>query len=261
MCCDPSGIAHLWSNADPGRSCEMHRFKSTNNARSGTPVRGASRVTAPDGCVRALPVRLATPAGWRRRACFALLPLAFSLFTTGVMRAQNRPAGQRESQFGAFLTLGGGNTQFPLYADNALGVSMGLFYQRKLLLGAEVRGGTSVLGARYNLSPVTAGYRIARHSEEGGSDLGWSPLSIEHWAPFGYFGGGYSYAQDSGTFYQNPPSPTHWVPCWQAIVGVDRSYRFASWRMVEVSWTKTYTDLHDLRTPSVSTGVVFHLGR
>ena len=169
------------------------------------------------------------------------------------------PGPKASSGSGAiFGTVGGGNTQFFAYADNALGFNFGAFYQYKLFMGAEVRGGFYPISARYTQAPITLGYRIGTHSQEGESNLGWSPFSYKHSTPFAYIGGGFSYAQDQGYSDITPPVAPAWAPTWQASAGVDRAHQHFSWRMAEISWTKSYTPEHELRTPYLSTGIVFH---
>lgn len=194
-----------------------------------------------------------------RRQMAALLMLLFCVLPlTTRAQAIRESTSTLRNRTATFVTLGGGNTQFPRYADNAVGMNFGLFYQRNIFVGAEVRGGTYPASARYSQSPVTAGYRVGMHSQEGEDELGWSPFSLRHAVPFAYIGGGGSHAQDSGTDAHNPPLAAKWEPCWQVSFGLDRSYRFATWRMFEISYTKTYADLHDVRTAYASTGIVFH---
>jgi hypothetical protein len=147
-----------------------------------------------------------------------------------------------------FATVGGGNTQFPYYADNALGFNVGAFLQPFPLLGVEMRGGTYPIQAKFVQSPVTAGWRVGRRH-----------LNDARWLPFGYIGGGASKAHDSNTNFQ--PTTATWSACWQASAGLDLATTRFAWRVVEGSWTNTYTERRTLRTPYLSTGLVYYFGR
>jgi hypothetical protein len=148
---------------------------------------------------------------------------------------------------GIFATAGGGNTQLPYYADNALGFNFGVFLQPSAMLGAEIRGGTYPVKAQFTQSPITAGLRIARVSSDA------------TWLPFAYFGGGFSRSQDSGVTFL--PMPATWAPCWEASVGVDLPLGRFSWRAAEVSWVETYAPRQTLRTPYLSTGIAYRFRR
>jgi hypothetical protein len=173
--------------------------------------------------------------------------LIFLSASTQCSWGQALPTATHRMAAGFFATAGGANTQLPRYADNALGFNFGAYIQPFRLLGGEVRGGTYPIKARYTQSPVTAGLRI------GGRRLGES-----RWIPYGYIGGGVSKAQDSGVNSQ--PTAAVWSRCWQASAGVDINFGRFSWRAADASWTKTYTAQRDLRTLSLSTGVVYHFG-
>ncbi|WP_446742998.1 hypothetical protein [Silvibacterium acidisoli] len=189
-----------------------------------------------------------------------LFPLLLSILLLVVFGGARPGYGQqfRDADIGAFATVGGENSQFPLYADNALGFNFGAFYQAKLFIGAEVRGGTYPISARYSQAPFTAGYRIGPPVRRSDTATGMSPLNRRYLAPFVYFGGGFSDAQDSGTLYLNKPISADWEPCWQLSGGIDRQYQHFSWRIVELSYTRTYFPLHDIRMATVSTGIVYH---
>lgn len=146
-----------------------------------------------------------------------------------------------------FATVGTGNTQFPYYADNALGFNLGVFLQPVPLLGVEVRGGTYPISAKFIQSPITAGWRVGRRH-----------LNNARWLPFGYIGGGASKAQDSNAYFQ--PTAATWSACWQASAGLDLATRKFGWRVAEVSWTKTFTERRTLHTPYLSTGFVYYFG-
>jgi hypothetical protein len=150
---------------------------------------------------------------------------------------------------GVFVSAVAINTQFPLYADNALGFNFGAFLQSSHLIGAEVRGGYYPVSARFTQAPITAGIRIISRRSSG-----------TRWLPFGYIGGGVSRVQNEGPTYQ--PTAASWSPCWQASAGLDVSFARFSWRAAEASWTETYSVRDDLRSLSVSTGLVyrFNLG-
>jgi hypothetical protein len=181
----------------------------------------------------------------RGRVLWLLLVLLGASSSQG--KAQWSP-GVRTLESGAFLTIGAGNTQFPYYADNALGFNFGAFVQRYTLLGVEVRGGTYPVAAKFTQSPVTAGLRVGKlHNGPG------------RLFPFAFIGGGSSWAQDSSALFK--PTPAVWSRCWQASAGLDIQYRRYSVRFAEVSWTRTYTSRAVLRTPYLSGGIVYRFGR
>jgi hypothetical protein len=184
----------------------------------------------------------------------------FILLVCSLSGAAQHAHGQqfRDADIGAFVTIGAENSQFPLYSDNALGFNFGAFYQPKLFIGAEVRGGVYPISARYSQAPFTVGYRIGPPVKRTDVDTGMSPVNPRYLAPFVYFGGGFSDAQDSGSLYLNKPLSADWEPCWQLSLGVDRQYRRVSWRIVELSYARTYFPLHDVRTATISTGLVYH---
>jgi hypothetical protein len=148
---------------------------------------------------------------------------------------------------GIFATAGGGNTQLPYYADNALGFNFGVFLQPSTMLGVEIRGGTYPVKAQFTQSPITIGPRIGRTSPDA------------HWLPFAYFGGGLSRSQDSSVTFQ--AAPAAWAPCWEGSVGVDLPLGRFSWRAAEVSWVETYASRQTLRTPYLSTGISYRFRR
>lgn len=191
------------------------------------------------------------------RTSSAILTLLLLCLLSGGAR---RAAAQqfRDADIGAFATIGAENSQFPLYSDNVLGFDFGAFYQLNTFIGAEVRGGTYSISARYPQAPFTAGYRIGPPVRRSDTATGMSPLNRRYLAPYAYFGGGASDSQDSGTLYLNKPVSASWEPCWQISIGVDRQYQHFSWRIAELSYTKTYFPLHDVRMATVSTGLVYH---
>jgi hypothetical protein len=182
----------------------------------------------------------------------------FSFALAGILLLTHSQARAQADQnhIGVFATVGGGNTQFPLYADNALGFNFGAFYQRSTFLGAEARIGTYPIAARYTQMPMMFGYRIGARSAEGTEDS--SPLRAARWAPFFFAGGGINYAQDSGTLYLNKPLDAQAEPGWEISGGADLAFTHFSWRVAEVSWVKTYAAGHILSTPYLSTGIVYH---
>jgi hypothetical protein len=154
----------------------------------------------------------------------------------------------RLSNATAFITVGGENTQFPYYADNAMGFDSGFSYQPRSLVGFEGRVGSYPYSARFVQIPITVGYRIA-----GNSLFGFS------YAPFVYFGAGVSRSQDEGL------GRVHTTPvfaaCWQVDIGFDRNYKSFSWRMVQVSRRETYDRQQSLRSMGLSTGIVYRIKR
>jgi hypothetical protein len=152
------------------------------------------------------------------------------------------------SQASVFLTPGIENTQFPYYADNALGFDSGVSYQPKDLLGFEARIGAYPYSARFLQVPITAGYRVAA-----------STLFGLPYAPFAYVGGGVSRSQAEG-LGKISTSPV-FAACWQLDVGLDRTFSAFSWRVVQISRRETYGPQQSLRTLGLSTGIVYRLGR
>jgi hypothetical protein len=151
---------------------------------------------------------------------------------------------------GSALTVGVTNTQFPFYADNAVGFDFALFYQRSALVGIQVKAGSYPYSARFSQTPITIGYRIGRSPTGRESSLG------SGWNPFAYIGGGISHSRDSDT--SGHLVSAVWENCIQMSAGVDHQYRNFSWRAAEVSWTETYAANHNLRAVGVSTGLVYH---
>jgi len=147
-----------------------------------------------------------------------------------------------------FGTFGVQNTQFPAYADNALGFDLGASYQPHALAGAEFRASVYPLSARYVQMGFTGGYRVAKRNVFGFP-----------YQPFLYFGGGWARSQDKGL--GNTAYPPMWEPCWQGDLGFDRTYHSFSWRVAQASWRETYTPLHSLRSISLSTGIVYRFQR
>lgn len=145
----------------------------------------------------------------------------------------------------AYLTVGGENTQFPFYSDNALGFDLGVSYQPRALVGMEFRSSAYPVSARYAQMGFTGGYRIARDTI-----LGFP------YAPFVYVGGGVARSQDKGA--GNTAYAPQWEPCWQADLGFDREFERFSWRVAQISLRETYTPLHTLRSVGLSTGIVYH---
>ena len=174
--------------------------------------------------------------------------LVLFLFATEIsLRGQAVPtatSARWKLDTGAFVTASAVNTQFPFYADNALGFNFGAFVQSRHPVGGEVRGSFYPISDRFSQAPITAGLRIA---DRRSSNI--------RWQPFGYIGGGVSRAQDSGPTYQ--PMAASWSPCWQASAGLDFSFGRFSLRAAELSWTQTYGPRDDLRSLSASTGLVY----
>lgn len=152
------------------------------------------------------------------------------------------------SNASAYLTVGGENTQFPFYSDNAIGFDMGVSYQPHALIGAEFRSSAYPVSARYTQMGFTGGYRVSKETI-----LGFP------YAPFVYFGGGLARSQDKGAGHT--AYAPQWEPCWQADVGFDRDYGRFSWRVAQFSLRETYTPLHTLKSVGLSTGIVYHFPR
>jgi len=148
----------------------------------------------------------------------------------------------------AFLNIGGENTQFPFYADNALGFDTGLSYQPHDLMGFEARIGAYPYSARFVQVPITAGYRVSTNSIFGFP-----------YAPFVYIGGGVSRSQDEG-LGKIRTSP-NFEPCWQVDVGFDRTYASFGWRIAQISWRETYGPQQTFRSLGLSTGIIYRLRR
>jgi hypothetical protein len=187
------------------------------------------------------------------------LPAVLCLVFAGALHnAQAQAVPTRIIRGSISITAGGVNTQFPNFADNAIGGKIGLSYQIYPLLGFEFRGSIYPIYAQFEQAPMTAGYRIGRRPFEGGSEQ-----FFKQFSPYIYVGGGLSHAQDyllsSGRKFL--PTGYAWDPCWQGSFGLDRSLGWVSWRMFEASYTTTYTPRSALRSVSLDTGLVFHLGR
>jgi hypothetical protein len=162
--------------------------------------------------------------------------------------AQISDGAGRLSQSSAFLTFGGENTQFPYYADNALGFDAGFSYQPRPVVGFEVRIGSYPYKARFLQVPVTAGYRITRDTFFGFP-----------YAPFAYIGAGVARSQDEGL--GNVHTSPVFSMCWQVDVGLDRTYARFSWRIAQISRRETWGTQQSLRSLALSTGIVYRIKR
>ncbi len=157
---------------------------------------------------------------------------------------QALPTAEARVSSGVYVSFGGMKTHVEDFTFNALGVDAGLYYQPYALLGAEVRGGTYPLYARFAQTPVTAGIRVG-------------PREVRFGRPqvFGFIGGGMSKAQDAGPHYV--ATPAKWSPCWQASEGMDVPLGRFRWQTYEATWTQTYTSFRSLGSLSLSTGLVY----
>lgn len=162
--------------------------------------------------------------------------------------AQISDGAGRLSAASAFINIGGENTQFPHYADNAMGFDSGLSYQPRSLFGLEARIGAYPYSARFVQVPMTVGYRMSRDTLFGFP-----------YAPFVYFGAGVSRSQEEG-LGKISTSPM-FVRCWQADIGFDRTYSKFSWRIAQISWRETYAPQQTLRSLGLSTGIVYRIKR
>jgi hypothetical protein len=162
---------------------------------------------------------------------------------------QAMPAGSNY-QTGVALTVGAINTQFPFYADNSAGGSAAIFFQKSTFVGVQAMGSVYPYSARFIQAPVTLGWRIGKLPN------GNEPSLFTGWSPFAYAGAGFSYSQNSN--YDLTPLPATGDPCVQVSFGVDHGHRGFMWRVMEVSWTRTYTSTNDLRSLGVSSGLVYN---
>ena len=173
------------------------------------------------------------------------LPL-FAFGGCSIALGQVAPAAVSGSALNAFVSFGGQKTHVINYTYNALGVDGGLYVQRSPFFGIEVRAASYPLFARYSQSPITAGYRF---------ELPARGL----FAMAGYVGGGMSKAQDAGPHYV--PTPAQWSPCWQASQGMAVNIGMWKWKVLEATFTDTYTSRRSLPAFSLTTGVVYSLSR
>jgi hypothetical protein len=179
------------------------------------------------------------------RSCFFLwlcgsAPAAF---------AQAVPTGSNYES-GVAVTVGATNTQFPFYADNAAGGSISIYFQRSTFVGVQAMASAYPYSARFTQAPLTVGWRVGTLPTGGESSL-WTG-----WNPFIYAGGGFAYSQNSS--FDRQPLPGTAAPCLQASLGLDHGHRHWMWRVMEVSWTRTYNSTSQLRTLGVSTGLVYN---
>jgi hypothetical protein len=184
----------------------------------------------------------------RRFLAPILIPALLTVMGVGARRCGGQIAegAGKPSDATIFLTVGGENTQFPFYADNALGFDSGFGYQPHKLAGFEARIGSYPYSARFVQTPITAGYRMGADSFFGFP-----------YAPFAYFGGGVSRSQDEGPGLVSMPAVFR--PCWQADLGLDRTYARFSWRVVQISFRETYGPQDTLRSVGLSTGIVYRV--
>jgi hypothetical protein len=190
----------------------------------------------------------AQPGSFKSRSNLSLVFLLILLGTHSLHARAQMFEGSQPSNASAFVTIGGENTQLPHYADNALGFDLGVALQSHPFLGAEFRFGAYPFSARYVQMPITGGYRVAAHSLFGFP-----------YAPFAYVGAGVSRSQDESLSHLSLPS--HFVPCWQAEIGLDRTFHSFTWRTAQISWRETYASQNTLRSVGVSTGIVYHFQR
>ncbi len=176
------------------------------------------------------------PPRWVLSALFAVAMSGGSAVAMG-----QAPAAAQATNLGVFLDGGVQNIQYPSYADNSLGGNAGLFLQPRLLLGAEIRGGTFPVEAKYRQVQVTAGWRLG---VTGGA---------HQWMPYAYFGGGISRAQDLDG---KGVTTSAFDPCWQTSVGLDKALGGWSVRLLEVSYRKTYSPFRTLRSAEATVGLV-----
>lgn len=162
--------------------------------------------------------------------------------------AQISDARYASSKASFAMTIGLENTQFPAYADNALGFDFATAYQVHPLLGAEFRMGAYPVSARYDQVPITGGYSIAVPQVLG------HPFTV-----FGYAGGGVSRSESEES--RATAATPQWRTCVQVDAGLDRDFGRLSWRVLQVLWRHTYSTPEDLRSVGLSTGLVYHFAR
>lgn len=185
------------------------------------------------------------PARRRFRACSLLLP-TFVLAAVGGPRSWGQALATAEARTtsGMYVGFGGMKTHVEDFTFNALGVDAGLYIQPFAVLGAEVKGGTYPLYARFTQTPVTAGVHLGPRS-----------VPPHHLQMFAYFGGGMSKAQNAGPYYL--ATPAKWSPCWQASEGLDIPLGRFKFQVYEATWTETYSPLRSLGSFSLNTGFVY----
>jgi len=156
------------------------------------------------------------------------------------------PAAVSGSALNAFVSFGGQKTHVINFTYNALGMDGGVYVQRAPFLGVEVRAASYPMFARYSQSPITAGYRFEIPSRS-------------LFVTAGYVGGGMSKAQDAGPHYV--PTPAEWDPCWQASQSMAINMGLWKWKVLEATFTDTYTSRRSLPAFSLTTGVVYTFSR
>jgi hypothetical protein len=181
-----------------------------------------------------------------RPAVLALLLVLLAGNTLVRAYAQALPTAESKRPLDGFVTFGGMKTRVNGYFFNSLGVSAGVSTPISSMLSAEIRGGSYAIGARYAQRPFTAGIGIASHSQT-------------HPRLFGYVGAGSSKAQDAGPHWA--ATRPQWSFCWQASQGLDIPVGRLRWRMYEVTWTQTYTQLRSLGSISIDSGIAYSFGR
>jgi hypothetical protein len=184
----------------------------------------------------------------RRRGATPILLALLAMMASASTRLQGQisdGAGRLADAF-VFVTVGGENSQYPDYADNAIGFDSGFTYQPRKLEGFEARIGSYPYSARFVQMPFTAGYRVAADSI-----LGYPYM------PFAYFGGGVSRMQDGGlTHVATSPA---FRPCWQTDIGLDLLYSRFLLRVVQISFRESYGSQATVRSIGLSAGIVYRI--
>jgi hypothetical protein len=182
-----------------------------------------------------------------QRSIFRKIIRSFSLLAIGgssLALGQVAPAAVSGSGLNAFVSFGAQKTHVIKFTYNALGVDGGLFIQPSRLLGVEVRAATYGMFARYPQTPFTAGYRMEVPFRRA-------------FLSSAYAGAGMSYAVDAGPHYV--ALPAQWAPCWQASESVAIDTGRFRWKLLEATFTDTYTPLRSLPALSLTTGVVYSI--
>ncbi len=175
---------------------------------------------------------------------------AWAGVTLGGQRAaaQNPSGSYLYSKASFAAMIGGENTGYRTYDDNALGFDFALAYQPHTLVGLEFRMGAYPISAIYDQIPITGGYRVAVSQVLG------KPYTV-----FGYAGVGLSRSENQAGASEN--TAPQWRRCGQVDVGVDRDFGRFSWRVAQGSWRHTFSEPRNLRSIGLSTGVVYHFSR
>lgn len=146
---------------------------------------------------------------------------------------------------GAFVSFGGQGTHMIADNFNSLGVDGGFYIQHSTFIGFEARFADYSMFARYSQAPFTAGYRVGLRK----------PPS-HRFQPFAYAGAGMSHSVNATAHYV--ALPASWQPCAQVSQGLNIPMRrHWQWKAYEGTWTETFGSERNLRSLTLTTGIVY----